>query len=336
MPIMEHSKLLAEEKEQLQEKTSLEKSVELSVVVAISERHDDLRELYLQYAKQLSTNGNPYEFIFVLDGPKREALRTLKELKREHPEIKVITLNRHFGEATALSVGFDKARGSVILTLPSFFQVEPYEVHSLLEKLSEDGNDLVIAWRYSRIDSRFNQAQSWVFHQLTRMLTGMRYHDISCSLRAMKRKVAKEIHLYGDLHPFLPLLAYQRGFKVVEVPVQQSPRDAKRRVYRPGIYVRKLLDILTVFFLFKFTKKPLRFFGLVGSGIFGAGAIITGYLGLYRLLGLGPVAGRPLLILGSLLVVLGLQLFSIGLLGEIIIFTHARKSKEYTIDKMLK
>jgi glycosyltransferase involved in cell wall biosynthesis len=333
---MEHAKLLVEEKGQLQGERNREKSVELSVVVAVSERHDDLRELYLQYAKQLSLNGNPYEFIFVLDGPKQEALQTLKELKREHPEIKVITLNRHFGEATALSVGFDKARGSVILTLPSFFQVEPHEVHRILEKLSEDGNDMAIAWRYPRIDSLFNRVQSRVFHRLTRMLTGTRYHDISCSLRAMKCKVAKEIHLYGDLHPFLPLLAYQRGFKVVEVPVQQSPRDAKRRAHRPGIYARKLLDILTVFFLFKFTKKPLRFFGLVGSTVFGAGAVITGYLGVYRLLELGPIAGRPLLILGVLLIVLGIQLFSIGFLGEIIIFTHARKTKEYSIDMVLK
>ncbi len=167
------------------------------------------------------------------------------------------------------------------------------------------------------------------------LLTGVKYHDISCGLRLMKREVAQKIHLYGDLHRFLPLLAYERGFKVTEIQVKQSRHDAKRRVFRPGVYLRRLLDILTLFFLFKFTKKPLRFFGLVGSALSVAGAAIMGYLGLYRLLGFGAIAGRPLVILGVLLMVLGVQLFSIGLLGEIIIFTHARKVKDYSIGKIL-
>jgi hypothetical protein len=152
----------------------------------------------------------------------------------------------------------------------------------------------------------------------------------------MKREVAEEVHLYGDRHRFFPLLAYQRGFRIKEVTVQQSRDDAKRRVYQPGSYLIRLLDILTIFFLFKFTKKPLRFFGLVGSGLFGVGGGITGYLGLYRLLRFGGIAGRPLLILGVLLMVLGVQLFSIGLLGEIIIFTHAQQMKDYTIKKILR
>ncbi len=151
----------------------------------------------------------------------------------------------------------------------------------------------------------------------------------------MRSKVAREIKLYGDLHRFFPLLAHERGFRVTELKVRQSPHDAKRRVYGPGVYLRRLLDTLTLFFLFKFTKQPLRFFGLVGSGLSLAGAGITGYLGLYRLLGFGAIAGRPLVILGVLLIVLGMQLFSIGLLGEIIIFTHARRVKEYSIDKIL-
>ena len=151
----------------------------------------------------------------------------------------------------------------------------------------------------------------------------------------MKREVAEEVHLYGALHRFFPLLAYQRGFKVTEVPVRQSPHDTRPRVYRPGVYLRRLLDLFTLFFLFKFTKKPLRFFGLIGSGLFGAGAIITGYLGLYRLLGFGGIAGRPLLILGVLLIALSIQIFSIGLLGEIIIFTHAKQMKDYIIEDIL-
>jgi glycosyltransferase involved in cell wall biosynthesis len=332
---MEQVTLKAEKKGQAQGRTGLETSVELSVVIPISERHDDLRELYLRYAQELSETGHAYEFIFVLDGPEHEALQTLKALKKKDPEITIIMLNRWFGEATALSVAFDAARGPMILTLASYFQVEPHEVHRLLKKLVEDDQDLVMACRFPHIGSRFNRVQSWLFNWLVRMLTGTSYHDISCGVRAMKRTVAEELSLYGDLHRFFPLLAYQRGFSVAEVPVQQSPQDTKRRVYAPGVYLRRLLDVLTLFFLFKFAKKPLRFFGLVGSGLFGAGAVITGYLGLYRLLGLGAIAGRPLLILGALLMVFGIQLFSIGLLGEIIIFTHARDVKEYQIRTIL-
>lgn len=333
---MEQTKLLEEEKAQELRQRIPEKSVDLSVVVPISEHHDDLQELYLQYARELSVNGSLFEFIFVLDGPKPEALKTLRQLKKEFNQITIVSLNRPVGEATAVSVGFDRARGLIILTLAPYFQVEPHEVRQMLGKLMEDGNDVVISWRYPRIDSLFNRLQSWGFHWLTRLLTGIKYHDISCGLRVMKRRVVEEIHLYGELYAFLPLLAYQRGFKVVEVPVQQSRHDTKRRVYGPGVYLRRVLDILTIFFLFNFSKKPLRFFGLFGSGVFAAGAIITGYLGVYRLLGLGPISGRPLLTLGVLLIVLGVQLFSIGFLGEIIIFTHARRFKEYTIEKFLK
>jgi len=311
------------------------KRIDVSIVIPISERHDDLRELYFQYGRELSITGRTHEFIFVLDGPDHDALETLKALKQEHPEnVSVIALNRWFGEATALSVGFDKARGEVILTLPSYFQVEPHEVHRMFKKLAEDDQDLVVAWRHPRIDSRFNRAQSWVFHWLVRLLTGARYRDVSCGLRVMRRNVAEEIHLYGDLHRFFPVSAYQRGFHVSEIPVQQSPQDARLRVYRPGVYLRRLLDILTFFFLFKFTKKPLRFFGLIGSGIFGAGTIITVYIGAERLFGTAPAA-RPLLILGVLLMVFGIQLFSTGLLGEIIIFTHARDVKEYHVEEIV-
>lgn len=332
---METVKTVLKEKERVRTEAGLEGSLEISVVIPISERHDDLRELYEQYAREVASAGRSHEFIYVIDGPDPGSLEVLKALKKLHPEIKIIALNRWVGEATALSVGFDQARGSVILTLPSYFQVEPREIRRVIEKLEENGNDLVIARRFPRIDSVFNRLQSGVFHWLVQVLTGTFYHDMSCGLRAMKRAVTEEIGLYGDLHRFFPLLADQRGFKVVELAVRQSGRDLRRRIYKPGVYLRRLLDILTLFFLFKFTKKPLRFFGLAGSVLFGIGAVITGYLGLYRLLGFGGIADRPLLVLGVLVMVMGVQLFSIGLLGEIIIFTHDRGAKEYQIREIL-
>jgi glycosyltransferase involved in cell wall biosynthesis len=319
---------------QLHGEIAADERPDLSVVIAISERHDDLRALFLQYTRELSSTGLTHEFIFIVDGPDPRALDALKALKKEYPAIKVIALSRWFGEATALSAGFAKAGGKIILTLPSYLQVMPHEIRQVLAKLVENDQDIVVGWRCPRIDSLFNRAQSRVFHWLVQMLTGTRFHDVSCGLRVMKRRVAEEIQLYGDLHRFFPVLADQRGFMIAEIPVQQSFRDVQRRVYRPGVYLRRLLDIFTLYFLYKFTRKPLRFFGLIGSGIFGAGAILTAYLGVDRLLGV-PLASRPLLILGVLWMVFGVQLFSIGLLGEIIIFTHASDVKDYQIKDIL-
>lgn len=316
-------------------KASPQKTYDFSVVVPICERHDDLRELYLQYAKVLTEKGKLFEFIFIVDGAHPEALETLKHLMQSHSDIKVIVLNRSFGEATALSVGFEQTSGTNIITLAAYFQVVPKELSKILDVFEQKGDDLVITRRFPRIDSFLNRLQSRVFHLLMRMLTGAKYHDVSCGLRIMRRKVTEEVHLYGDLHRFLPLLAYQRGFSVVETPVQQNVQDKKSRLQNPGIYLRRLLDILTLFFLFKFTRKPLRFFGLVGSSLFGTGTLIAIYLAVYRIMGLGGIAGRPLLVLGVLLMVLGIQLFSIGLLGEIIIFTHASETKDYQINEVL-
>jgi glycosyltransferase involved in cell wall biosynthesis len=312
----------------------VDESTEMSVVIPISERRDDLRQLFLGYLQEILKTGLSYEVIFVLDGPDPDALFTLKSLKVAYPDIRIVALNRRFGEATALSVGFETAKGSLILTLPAYFQVEPYEIPKMLQTLSTEKSDLVIGWRWPRVDSLFNRLQSKVFHRLVRVLTGTNYHDVSCGMRLMKRKVTEEISLYGDLHRFFPISAYQLGFRVSEAPVSQSPRDRRRRVNKPGVYLRRLIDIVTFFFLYKFTKKPLRFFGLLGSGIFALGVVLTSYIGVERLLGISP-AGRPLLILGVLFMVFGVQLFSTGLLGEIIIFTHARSVRDYQTSEIL-
>jgi glycosyltransferase involved in cell wall biosynthesis len=331
---MEQGRLTAETTDHQQEVSCPKTSVQISVVVPVCRSDDDLGELCGQYLKELSATGFSYEFICVLQPNHYDALQTLRKLKTAYPRIRILTVNRWQGEAAALSVGFEKAQGLVILTLPSYFQVEPYELHRVLRKLLEDGPDLVVAWRRPRANSLFNGVLSKFFHLLIRKLTQTPYHDITCGLRAMKRKVADEVHLYGDLHRFFPLLAYQRGFTIAELPVQQSRYDARQRPYAPGMYLRRLLDILTVFFLFKFTKRPLRFFGLLGSQLFIAGAIVVGYLGLYRLFGFGAIAGRPLLILGALFLILGAQLFSIGLLGELLIFTHSHVP-DYQVHEIL-
>ncbi|MFQ5456342.1 MAG: glycosyltransferase [Nitrospirota bacterium] len=308
-------------------------TLDISVIVPVVERYDDLHKLYSEFSSAFDKLGRLYEFIFVVDGGFNNAFEDLKKMKLDYPAIEIIRLIRNFGESIALSIGIERAKGKYIFTLSSYFQVEPEGINSIWNGLNK-GYDLVVTMRYPRIDSRFNRLQSYIFHFLTWQITSMHFHDISCGLKGMKREVLEEINLYGDLHRFIPILAHKYGFKVKEVKVRQRKEDTGIRI---GIssYSRRLLDILTIFFITKFTMKPLRFFGLIGLSLFGMGSITTGYLGIYRLLEFGGIADKPLLLLGVILMVLGIQSLSIGLIGEIIIFTHARTLKEYHIAEYL-
>jgi glycosyltransferase involved in cell wall biosynthesis len=331
---MKALQLLVEEEDDLQKQSAAE-IPDISVVIPVGSSGADLCDLYRQYSRELFKTGYSCEFIFVIDGTDRKMSERQKQLKEVDSEIRVLTLNRSIGEAAALAFGFEQARAPIVITLPAYFQVEPNEIHQLIQTLAQDDVDLVVSQRCPRKESVLGRLRSRVFHQLVGVVTGRIHQDLACGVRAMKRQVAREVALYGDLHYFFPVLAYQRGFKVAEIAVQPSRHDSGRRIFQPASYLRRVLDLFNLFFLFKFTHKPLRFFGSVGLALFGSGTIITGYLGAYRLLEFGGISQRPLLMLGVLLMVVGIQLFSIGLLGELIIFTHARQVKEYQIKDVL-
>ena len=309
---------------------------DVSVVVPIVERHDDLVKLYHEYAAAIRRSGRSCEFVFVIDGRQHVAIEALTALKRETGDpITIVVLGRSSGEAAALAVGFRTAKADVIVTLAAYFQVVSSGVSEAIGLVESDTCDLLITRRFPRRDAAINRIQAVMFHFLVRMMTSTRFHDISCGFRVMKKRVAEELALYGDLHRFIPIMAHSLGFTVKEIELQQRSEDTRARFVAPGIYLRRILDILTIFFLVKFTRKPLRFFGLIGSVVFASGFAIAFYLLLYRTLGLGGIAGRPLLLLGALLMVLGVQSFSIGLLGEIIIFTHVRQLREYRVAEIL-
>ncbi|GAB3678446.1 glycosyltransferase [Salinisphaera aquimarina] len=307
--------------------------VDLSVVIPISERYDDVKELYEAYKADLDGTNCSYEIIYVLDGQYAEVLSTLKALLDEGEPIKIIRFARSFGEATALSAGFANSDGPLLLTLPAYYQVEPGAMTRVVDALEQ--HDMVVGRRSARKDSGFNQLQTRVFYRVQKFITGFELHDLGCGVRGFKRQVVEEVFIYGDQHRFLPIMAQRWGFKVVEVDLPQSSKDRYRRVYRPGVYLRRLLDLLTVFFLGKFTKKPLRFFGLIGSGLAFIGAITLTWLLIDRLFLSEPLGDRPAILAGSLLIVLGIQIFGLGLIGELIIFTHAKELKEYTIEEII-
>jgi glycosyltransferase involved in cell wall biosynthesis len=266
--------------------------------------------------------------VFVVDGPHRDVIQGLETLLNSGVgNIIMVVLNRSFGESTAIMAGFERCSGELILTLPAYHQVNPEDIGKLVSCLER--KDVAVGWRWPRAGGAFEKFRRAMFHGLVSRVTGMRLHDLGCGARAMKRAVLQELSLYGDQHRLLAVLAHRHGFGVAEVEVRQSERDRFEGVYRPREYAHFVLDVFTVFFLVRFTKKPLRFFGMLGASMFGIGALVVLYLVIERIAFQASLADRPALLLSALVVVLGLQLFALGLLAELIIFTHARHLKDY-------
>ena len=307
--------------------------VDVSLIVPVGSRQSDPAALFAEYRAGLDALGCHYEMIFVLDGPNERFAAGLKALSAGPQRVTVVSLTRAFGEATAIMAGFEQAKGQAIVTLPAYFQVEASEIRKLLGALEKC--DLAIARRWPRAGGFLERVRRGAFHGLLEAVTGLRYHDLGCGARAFDRRVLEEIQLYGDQHRFLPVLADRKGFKVAEIDVRQSPKDRHKGVYEPRVYTRGLLDIFTIFFLVRFTKKPLRFFGMIGVTLFAIGALVVVWIVAERLFMGQGLTERPALLLSTLLVVLGLQLIALGLLGELIIFTHARQVRDYQIDSVL-
>jgi glycosyltransferase involved in cell wall biosynthesis len=313
--------------------TEFSEPVELSVIVPVGSRQADPAELCAEYRAGLDALGRRYELIFVLDGPNERFAAELKRLAPGPNRITVVSLTRSFGEATAIMAGFEHATGQAVLTLPAYFQIDATELPKLVDAL--DRCDLAVAHRWPRAGGPFERVRRAAFHGLLRAVTGLSFRDLGCGARAFDRRVLEEIQLYGDQHRFLPVLADRKGFHVSEIDIRQSARDRYKGIYEPRVYARGLLDIFTVFFLVRFTKKPLRFFGMIGVMLFVVGGLLTTWMVIERLFFGQGLTQRPALLLSTLLVVLGLQLFALGLLGELIIFTHARHVRDYQIDSVL-
>jgi glycosyltransferase involved in cell wall biosynthesis len=300
----------------------------VSIVVPVVERADALMAVYHAFAHELEVRPEDFEFIFIFDGrftPPAELLA----VARENPSVRLLRFARSFGETAALRLGIEKSRGDLVITLPAYFQVQPEGIRLLLDTIT-GGADMVVAARSPRLDSWLNRLQSRAFHSIVGGVSEQRFHDMACGVRLMRRNVAEALPLYGDLHRFIPALALREGFRVEEVLVPQHPSDARTRLYGPGVYLRRLLDIAAFFFLAKFTEKPLRFFGLVGSIFLAAGTVLSLVLLIQRVEGQG-IANRPALLLAVLLLALGVQLMGLGLVGEIIVHLRAPHRRAYRV-----
>lgn len=308
---------------------------EISAIVPVVKLVDRSGELINEYLQVLEQTGKRFELIYVLDGEQDQVLQQLEAVSGADPRVRIVQLAKNFGEASALTAGFAASSGETLLTLPAYAQVRTSEILKLLDELEQC--DVAVATRVPTEDARtgFRSLRRRLFHWLVRMATGRTFSDMGCGVRALKRDVAFELSLYGDQYRFFPLLATRRGFRVNEVPLAETRKDLV--LDRHGIrdYVARLLDIFAIVFLTRFTKRPLRFFGAIGSVVFAIGAVVLAILVVQRLFFGVALADRPALLLTSLMVVLGVQIFALGLLGELIIFTHAKDIKEYTVEKIV-
>ncbi len=301
----------------------------ISVLVPVVERHDHLVELHQAVLPELQKLGS-CEFLYLISMEFEDAFEQALELHEKDPtHVRILRFARPVGEAAALATGFDRARGDVAITLPAYFDADPAGLGPLCAAL-EGGADMAFAVRTGRSDGLVKRLQTTLFSRLASWATGTHFDDVASATRALRREIVRDLPLYGDFHRFLPVLAHGAGFRVVGIPVAQDRRSRAPRVYRLRDYLYRALDILSMFFLSHFTRRPLRLFGAAGTVFGGLGAVILLVTAVQRLLGT-PLADRPILILGTLLLGLGVQAFTIGLLGELLLFFQARDVRDYRI-----
>jgi glycosyltransferase involved in cell wall biosynthesis len=311
-----------------------ERHVDLSVVVAVLDEEESIRPLFSALDEVLDSLGREYEIIFVDDGSEDGSFEVLRSLYENDPEhVRVIQFRRNFGKTAALTAGFREARGEVIITMDADLQDDPREIPRLLERLDAD-YDLVVAWRHERRDPLSKRLPSKIANAAVSVLTGVKIHDLNCGFKAYRREVVADLKLYGELHRFIPVLAHWRGYRVTEQKVVHRPRQYGQSKYGFERLGRSFLDFGMVLFLTYYLKRPMHLFGTLGALLFLFGFAIGLYLTGLWVLGEG-IGWRPLLFLGILAMVVGVQMASIGLLGEMIRNFAYDPEEEYSIRRLL-
>jgi glycosyltransferase involved in cell wall biosynthesis len=302
----------------------------LSIVIPVWNEAQSIPELAEELRKVLDRLEQPFEVIFVNDGSTDQTADVLRTEQRKDPRFKWVTLRAHFGKSAALAAGFARAAGEFVITMDGDLQDDPREIPNFLSKLGE-GHDVVSGWKRERKDSLWRLLLSKLYNLATAFASGIPLHDFNCGFKAYRQSVLKEIHLYGEFHRYIPLLAAWRGFAITEIQVQHRARKYGKSKYGPGRILSGLLDLLTVTFLTRFTKKPAHFFGTIGLLVTLSGIAVNAYIAYLRF-HFGNIQSRyPLLFLGVLLTIVGIQFLSTGLLAEMITFGQKRTEREYSI-----
>lgn len=298
----------------------------ISVVVPLLDEEQSLEALYQEISDALEAQGQPFEVVFVDDGSTDGSLAVLHRLHDRTTNVVVVHLRRNFGKAAALQSGFLEAQGDVIVTIDADLQDDPAEIPQLLAKLDE-GYDLVSGWKTRRNDPWTRRLFSRMFNWATAVVSGVRLHDVNCGLKAYRAEALQGMRIYGELHRFIPVLASYRGFRTAEIPVNHRARVHGSSRYGPERYLRGFFDLLSVTFMGRYRHRPLHLFGGLGLLMGAVGFIVLLYLTTVWLWG-EAIGHRPLLTLGVLLVVVGIQLVSLGLLSELITSHHEERMGE--------
>jgi glycosyltransferase involved in cell wall biosynthesis len=297
-------------------------AIELSIVIPVHNESPNLKPLYDELTQTLVQYGRSYEILIVDDGSTDDTFTQLAALQARDPHLRVIRFRRNFGQTAAFAAGFAHARGRLVVTSDGDLQNDPRDIPAMVA-LIEQGNDIVCGWRKDRKDTFVTRrVPSMLANKLISWATGVALHDYGCSLKVFRAEVVKPLRLYGEMHRFLPAIASQFGVTIAEVIVNHRPRRAGVTKYGLSRTIRVILDLATVKFLLSYSTRPLQIFGLIGLLAGGLGVAITGYLGYVRLFQHQGIADRPLLLLGVMLVFIGVQLVTFGLLAEVMARTY--------------
>lgn len=307
----------------------------ISFIIPLYTEEESIPHFYKELKKEIEKLHLNYEIIFIDDGSTDESLELLKDLKKEDNSIRIFSFRRNRGKADALNTGFLMAKGEQIVTIDADLEDHPSEIENLLIKLKE-GYDLVSGWRKNRKHAWFMVVPSKIFNYFSRMFWGLKLHDYNCGLKAYTKEAAKSLNLYGGLYRFIPLLLYQQGFKVTEIPVTHGKRKYGKSKYGFSKVWKDMPDMFTMIFLTKYGKRPLHFFGLIGGLFTLTGVLIIGYLTFIHYFFNEAVGRRPLLFMGGLFVIAGFQVFFTGLLADLFINISSNSKREKDVELSLK
>lgn len=310
----------------------------ISICVPLYNEEDNVCALYEELKKVVNSAFLNCEFVFVDDGSSDSTVNRLIEVTKQDPRVRILTFRRNFGQTAAMAAGFDYASGDIIVSLDGDLQNDPSEIPAMIKKLDE-GYDMVVGWRKNRQDKMFSRKiPSMIANRLISKTTNVKLHDYGCTLKVFKADVAKNLKMYGEMHRFIPALAAQMGVRIAEVPVNHRPRVHGTSKYGISRTIRVMLDLLTVNFFLGFATRPLHMFGLFGMLSGGLGGLMLFILGFERLFLSMPIGNRPILLVGVMLVLIGLQFICFGLIAEILVRTYheSQNKKIYVLRDILR
>jgi glycosyltransferase involved in cell wall biosynthesis len=308
--------------------------IEVSVLVPVLDEAGTVEELASRVASVLDGLGRSFEIVFIDDGSRDGTAARVRAARERDPRVRLVRLRRNFGKAAALSAGFDHSHGAILVTMDGDLQDDPDEIPRFLATLEENGLDLVSGWKRRRRDPAGKRIPSRLFNWATRRLAQVDLHDFNCGFKAYRREVLAEIAVYGELHRYIPVLASRRGFLVGEIEVEHHPRRHGVSKYGWDRFYKGLLDLITVLFITRYTRRPLHLFGAFGLLFLASGFAINLYLAILWARG-AYLSNRPLLLLGVLLMLLGIQVLTTGLIGEMITLKNFRRRDSYSVKERL-